>query len=298
MESRNHRRAFPAQVYPSGKKDFQGGLRPADKVFTNEYANLTCKDIFGTAGKTKTFPKPEVNVPTLPEFDLTDQNIVLGESVILGLDDSINEGPGYQYEWRIVGDSTIISTEKNPQVSPTEDTEYGLRIIYPEELGKCHSVATRQVIMLRKSAFGIKKIDRESEYLLDGAEFILKMKEDGVVVATGTTVDGYINLDDLLVGTYTLKETLAPEGYKLDDREYTITIGADGDITVEPELVVEDQDGKKIIVLENQAKTSLPNTGGPGSMIFILRLYKEQNFQFGNWQIMLRCHLQIQAKLH
>lgn len=119
------------------KADFAGGL--AD---TNEFATLTFKDVFGTSGIKKTFPKPNVDVPSLIKVSLTDANIVLGDSISLGtgkkpggenymspVTGGDNDGKTFSYEWRVVGSDTVISRDKNPSVSPTKDTEYELTVI-------------------------------------------------------------------------------------------------------------------------------------------------------------------------
>ncbi|EFG48792.1 von Willebrand factor type A domain protein, partial [Aerococcus viridans ATCC 11563 = CCUG 4311] len=134
----------PGTIYESAqlkytvvaKPDFPGG--PAD---TNEFAKLTYKDIFGN-DQTKDFPVPEVDVPTLIEVSLTDATINLGDSINLGsgtdengenymspVTGGDNDGTTFTYEWRKVGDDTVISKDKNPSVSPTEDTQYELTVI-------------------------------------------------------------------------------------------------------------------------------------------------------------------------
>lgn len=87
---------------------------------TNESAVLTYKDIFGTAGITKDFPVPNVNVPTLIEISLTDATITSGDLISLGAgtvpsgenymsDVTGGDGNGsYTYEWRILGDDTLV----------------------------------------------------------------------------------------------------------------------------------------------------------------------------------------------
>lgn len=148
----------PGTIYESAqlkytvvaKPDFPGGL--AD---TNEFAKLTYKDIFGVDGKTKDFPVPNVNVPTLIKVSLTDATINSGDSINLGsgtdadgenymspVTGGDNDGKTFTYEWRKVGDDTVISNDKNPSVSPTEDTQYELTVI---DSNGCKAKATMWV---------------------------------------------------------------------------------------------------------------------------------------------------------
>ena len=237
------------------KSSFPGGL-----ANTNEYAKLTYTDVFGNGNQEKDFPVPEVDVPTLLEVSLTDATITTGDSISLGTgtnpagenymsDITGGDGDGnYTYEWRIAGESNVISTDENPSVSPTEDTEYELTVI---DSNGCIAVATMKVFVEElRTDFGIKKIDGASEELLDGAKFVLK--KDGEEIDTDDTVSGYAWMRDLLPGTYTLEETVAPDGYKDNEQVYTVVIDEEGNITVDPELVIEEDDGMQVIVIENE----------------------------------------------
>lgn len=62
--------------------------------------------------------------------------------------------------------------------------------------------------------------------LLDGATF--EISKDGQVVATKTTSDGGMATFTGLNGTYTLRETQAPEGHVLDSEERTINVTPNG----------------------------------------------------------------------
>lgn len=237
------------------KDSFPGGL--AD---TNEYAKLTYTDVFGNEGQEKDFPVPEVDVPTLLEVSLTDATITTGDSILLGTgtdpsgenymsDITGGDGDGnYTYHWRIAGETNVISTDENPSVNPTEDTEYELTVI---DSNGCIAVASMTVFVEElKTDFGIKKIDGASKELLDGAKFVLK--QDGEEVDSDSTVSGYAWMRELLPGTYTLEETVAPNGYKDNEQVYTVVIDEEGNITVNPELTIIEEDGMQIIVVENE----------------------------------------------
>ena len=160
----------PGTIYESAqlkytvvaKPNFPGG--PAD---TNKFAKLTYKDIFGVDGKTKGFPVPNVNVPTLIKVSLTDATINLGDSINLGsgtdengenymspVTGGDNDGETFTYEWRKVGDNTVISNDKNPSVSPTEDTRYELTVI---DSNGCKAKATMWVRVISLTDVTVKK---------------------------------------------------------------------------------------------------------------------------------------------
>ena len=97
---------------------------------------------------------------------------------------------------------------------------------------------------------------------LDGATFTLTM---GDKTYTATTANGgKASFTGLKKGTYTLKETAAPNGYNLNNTEYTVTIGADGAITSQQ------YDATLKGVKIGDTPVVMPATGGPGTMMFTI----------------------------
>ena len=134
----------------------------------------------------------------------------------------------------------------------------------------------------------ITKVDGKDQTPLAGAEFelyegtsvqegkIIKLVDEGKGVyhvpyttelTTTTTVvsptTGIITIKGLKEGTYTLKETKAPDGYnKGKDTEITITAESnDGGETVTVT--------GNTITVENNSGLQLPSTGGMGTIIFV-----------------------------
>lgn len=134
----------------------------------------------------------------------------------------------------------------------------------------------------------ITKVDGKDQTPLAGAEFelyegtsvqegkIIKLVDEGKGVyhvpdttelTTTTTVvsptTGIITIKGLKEGTYTLKETKAPDGYnKGKDTEITITAeNNDGGETVTVT--------GNTITVENNSGLQLPSTGGMGTIIFV-----------------------------
>ena len=73
------------------------------------------------------------------------------------------------------------------------------------------------------TSFNIVKIDKNTKEPLSGATFELKLGDDTTFTAT-TNADGEATFDNLGAGEYTLKETDAPDDYKLISAEANVNI--------------------------------------------------------------------------
>lgn len=94
-------------------------------------------------------------------------------------------------------------------------------------------------------------------------------KTEGTTTSLESGDDGYIRLDGLSAGTYTLEETKAPEGYnKLEKTiKVVITKGEDG----KPVINVDDNTTSvERVEVENNTGSLLPSTGGMGTTLIYL----------------------------
>ena len=88
---------------------------------------------------------------------------------------------------------------------------------------------------------------------------------------------GY-TITDLPVGTYRLQERVAPDGYIIEiaDTYFTVSIGSDGkgvitlSDTNKNSLAQIDSTSSDTLLIGNKAGKALPNTGGPGTVMFTL----------------------------
>ena len=134
------------------------------------------------------------------------------------------------------------------------------------------------------------KVDSESQTTpLTGAEFTLTDSNEKLIASVPSDAKGYIVFKGLDAGTYTLKETKAPDGYQLSNKEYTVTITPeynelDGTLT---KYTVSIKDGETEIgnmaytsenldgtgteaKIVNTTLASLPSTGGMGTTLFTI----------------------------
>lgn len=117
----------------------------------------------------------------------------------------------------------------------------------------------------------VVKEDATNNNKLAGAKFTLNQVQtdaDGTkplktnVVSAATGTDGKATFTGLRAGTYKVKETTAPDGYNLNNTEYTVVIAADGTITISG-------DTKTALTVGN-TPVVMPKTGGPGTLIFTI----------------------------
>ena len=121
----------------------------------------------------------------------------------------------------------------------------------------------------------ISKVDRETGKPIVGADavFELRAKEDivtadgtirhkaGELVATLTTKDGMVTTGLLYLGTYTITEITAPEGYLLDDTPYDITLtygGQDVALVTESLTVENAPQMGQIVITKVDSETGKP----------------------------------------
>lgn len=123
--------------------------------------------------------------------------------------------------------------------------------------------------------------NEESKYLQVGADGKVNGWVDAAHASTLTTDEkGTINVVGLAAGTYTLTETVAPDGYNLASAPFTLTITAavnqTGDaletlnISVDNGTALNGDTATNTVtaIIENNQGAQLPSTGGIGTTIF------------------------------
>ena len=93
------------------------------------------------------------------------------------------------------------------------------------------------------ASFHVKKVDKDdTSKTLAGAEFTLSDATGTVLATQVSDKDGNLAFTTLTEGTYTLKETKAPNNYKLDETEHAVVVTYDADqqiyhVTIDGEAV-------------------------------------------------------------
>ena len=118
------------------------------------------------------------------------------------------------------------------------------------------------------------KVD-ENGNALDDCTFTLTNKETNTEYTCTTEIaDGKakIHFEGLDAGTYELKETVAKEGYSINNTKYTVEIipSYNDDGTLKDKTIKIDNVANTKVVVQNTRLSSLPSTGGIGTTIFTI----------------------------
>jgi len=95
--------------------------------------------------------------------------------------------------------------------------------------------------------------------VLPGAEFAF-YNQDGSLLATAVSNEkGVIRLKKPAPGTYTFKETKAPDGYFISDKTYSVTIASDG--TISGDYKIQNTPSTNIVIQKLDGNTKEPLAG-------------------------------------
>ena len=129
---------------------------------------------------------------------------------------------------------------------------------------------------LKKFDLTVNKVDKTTGNALKGAKFTLTDSAGKTSSYKETDPTALFTFENLSSGTYTLKETKAPDGY-ITSQDVTIVISDDGNVNVtnnngDWKLTLQNDAGNNQITLtvNNTNKTVFPSTGGSGNALYLI----------------------------
>ena len=141
---------------------------------------------------------------------------------------------------------------------------------------------TKKEVTPEGGTFTITKVDADNHDLkLTGAQFTLK--KDGYV-QTRTSDQGIAAFDNVPVGTYTLTETVAPQGYVKPNEYYTVKVnengkisvwkvtapsGGDFTVTLPDDFIIQNPDGNVVVKDKNFVVENTKEAPGTTSYTFM-----------------------------
>lgn len=158
-------------------------------------------------------------------------------------------------------------------------TENGYREIPDEERVYTYGIQVTKTdngdTKLPGAEFNLKQGEETLKFVKDGSVYRLPLTEEEDAKASETLVtneNGLIMIKGLDLGTYTLVETKAPDGYELPaNPETMITLADDADDSGKPDGILNnDSDGTFETTVVNTKPGILPVTGGIGTALFTI----------------------------
>lgn len=160
------------------------------------------------------------------------------------------------YKTSPIGDSVNYSIreidldEDQYESKITGDQEKGFVVTNTQKLG----------------AIKVIKVDENGERILTGAEFEIRNSHDELVQTGGTDETGEFTFEDLAFGDYKLIETKAPTYIDEDGKEKLYRL-----LTKPIDFTIDSHEEVKEIEVENtKSGWKLPETGGPGRILFTI----------------------------
>lgn len=157
-------------------------------------------------------------------------------------------------------------------------TENGYREIPDEERVYTYGIQVTKTdngdTKLPGAEFNLKQGEETLKFVKDGSVYRLPLTEEEDAKASETLVtdeNGLIMIKGLDLGTYTLVETKAPDGYELPANPETMITLADDDDSGKPDGILNnDSDGTFETTVVNTKPGILPVTGGIGTALFTI----------------------------
>lgn len=218
-----------------------------------------------------------VTIGGTPAVKDTDYTITGGTATDNGFEITFNNVGNY-YDKTDAERAVVITykaeiLESATSITPAENTA---RLNYSNKPGETKNATEKKTYTYTFELDDeFTKVD-ENGNALDGCTFTLTNKATNKVVGTCTTVKdaqgkAKIHFEGLDAGEYELKETVAKEGYSINNTKYTVKITPEYNEngTLKNKTITINGKEQKVAV-KNTKLSALPSTGGIGTTIFTI----------------------------
>lgn len=205
--------------------------------------------------------KPAEKETIYPNFVHDGNDIPVGFTYNLG-----HIAPNEGFELRY-----FVELHEFPTKGSSFNNSAGLKGIDTKEISNFYTIEQApNAFQGKKQNIKIKKTDKDTGDVLQGAEFILTKKYSNYNTMVTTWYNGEVIIDNLTNGEYEIVEVDSPSGYKLDKTVHNVTITESDDKT---EYLLElankkaNPNTRDIIVEKKWAVTVKPGTPSPASLL-------------------------------
>ena len=198
----------------NGQQEFtieEGQTESVNLLFTNK------KDL-GTVILTKVDADDETKTLSGVGYELYDEALNKIDDFITGEDGKIT------VDGLVPG--TYFFRETKPQEGYVQDLN---EIYFTIESNQQIATEVTAKNTKIKGSIEITKVN-ENENPLANAEFVIKNEAGEIVSKAKTDEEGVVKFIDLIYGKYTYQEVTAPDGYEIDNTEYSFEIKENGEI--------------------------------------------------------------------
>ncbi len=136
-------------------------------------------------------------------------------------------------------------SEKTVTVDVTRDSNGLLQATYTVEGGSLTFTNT-----YKKTSLQVKKVDVTNQNELEGAHLQLLDEDGNILEEWDSTSESYLLSDLDIDTTYTLRETVAPDGYMIRS-DVSFSIDKDGNVTTSASTTT-DEDGNTVLLVEDE----------------------------------------------
>ena len=206
--------------YPEGSKH----------LITTEYLNPTYKVKDANVVINKSNYETTISIPTGPNNTRWNGDAFV---IVVYSEFATNEQNRYlSYQWRSGNDPTVL---------PETPNNLGIKRIVPDfPPGAIEAVNEKS-----DTEVVIKKVDEDNKNtVLEGAEFtLLDSSLSKVIDQKITGKDGLAKFEKLVPGTYYIRETKVPEGYRDPNTRWKVEIDEDKNVKITPQKIKSSEEG-------------------------------------------------------
>ena len=255
--------SYPFTITDTASKGLQVAAKDAFKVQANTGKNGAFEDV--DAGLYTVEQNGNAADGTTTTITFANAKSLAGKTIVVAYTGTVTTDALNDLGGGVSNKATVTTNGGTSGEGKTESKTYGFQFT---KIGVDNDAKA-----LAGAQFVVKKDGKYLKQAADGAWSLVADQKDATVFTSDKT--GLVQLKGLAAGTYTVEETVAPNGYARNFRvTFTVIIAADGKVTFKQDALkqVTPSDngtvGATATVKNVKSITQLPLTGAAGTTLF------------------------------